>query len=193
LSPRGGKRSGAGRPRGGPYGEPTRTVRVPESLHQEIEAVLPLYRNHERPRVGPAMELLSPALVPIRLRRPLYASKVPAGFPSPADDYVEKRLDLNDYLVKHKEATFFVRVQGDSMVDAGIQDGDILVVDRAIEPKHRHIVLAVVDGQLTVKRLIKRKGEVWLYAENADYAPIKLDPEAGCDIWGVVKHAIHSF
>lgn len=154
--------------------------------------MLPLYRSTERQQAAHNMELLTPALVPIRLRRPLYASKVPAGFPSPADDYVEKRLDLNDYLVKHKEATFFVRVQGDSMVDAGIHDGDILVVDRAIEPKHRHVVLAVVDGQLTVKRLIKQKGKVWLHAENADYSPIELNEEQGCEIWGVVKHAIHS-
>lgn len=137
--------------------------------------------------------LYTPVPVPRPVRRPLFASRAPAGFPSPAEDYVEKTIDLNEQLIQHKEATFFVRVKGDSMVGAGIHDGDTLVVDRAVEPRHRHIVLAVIDGQLTVKRLIRHKGEVWLYAENPAYAPMKLDPETGCDIWGVVRHAIHSF
>ncbi|MCS3902199.1 DNA polymerase V [Methylohalomonas lacus] len=194
MSPRGGQRPGAGRkPGSNDYGEPTRPVRVPTSLVPELQAVLAAYRNRQGRAAADTAELLAPAANPQRLRRPLFAFRVPAGFPSPAEDYVEKTIDLNEQLIQHKEATFFVRVKGDSMIDAGIHDGDTLVVDRAIEPKHRHIVLAVIDGQLTVKRLIKHKGEVWLHAENAAYAPIKLDPETGCDIWGVVKHAIHSF
>ncbi len=139
------------------------------------------------------MKLIAAAqLVPVQLF-PLYASKVEAGFPSPADDYIESRLDLNEYLVKHKEATFFLRVKGDSMAGANIHDGSLLIVDRAAEPKHNDIVVAVVNGELTVKRLYKRRGVVKLLAANEAYPEILIKPEGELTVWGVVQHVVHTF
>ena len=131
-------------------------------------------------------------LVPVRLF-PLYASKVAAGFPSPADDYIESRLDLNEYLVRHKEATFFLRVKGDSMAGANIHDGSLLIVDRAAEPRHGDIVVAVVNGELTVKRLYRRDGLVKLLAESESYPEILIKPESDLVVWGVVQHVVHTF
>ena len=107
-------------------------------------------------------------------RLPLFSSRVPAGFPSPADDYVCDTLDLNEHLILHREVTFFVRAKGQSMIGAGIQDGDLLVVDRSVNPVHRTIVIAVIDGEFTVKRLYKRAGKVRLLAENPEFAPIEF-------------------
>ncbi|MFH7326602.1 LexA family protein [Desulfurivibrio sp. C05AmB] len=126
------------------------------------------------------------------LKRPLFAGGVSAGFPSPADDYIDSRLDLNDFLVKHPAATFFVRVAGDSMIGAGIHDGDILVVDRSLEPVSGKVVIAVVNGELTVKRLQQENGMVRLVAENPNYPPIELTEDTAGEIWGVVTSVIHS-
>ncbi|HET98231.1 MAG TPA: translesion error-prone DNA polymerase V autoproteolytic subunit [Desulfurivibrio alkaliphilus] len=126
------------------------------------------------------------------LKRPLFAQGVSAGFPSPAEDYIEGRLDLNELMVAHPAATFFVRVAGDSMIGAGIHHDDILVVDRSLEPISGKIVIAVVDGELTVKRLFKRDGRVRLLAENPAYPPIELSGEATCEIWGVATFVIHT-
>lgn len=126
-----------------------------------------------------------------RAARPLFLSRVPAGFPSPAEDYVECSLDLNEYLVTHREATFFMRVQGHSMTGAGINDGDLLVVDRSIEAGHGDIVVAVVDGELTIKRLSSRGGRVRLLAENPAFAPIELKDGQELAVWGVVTSVIH--
>jgi len=126
------------------------------------------------------------------LSRPLLLSRVPAGFPSPADDYLEGALDLNQHLIKHKAATFFVRVQGDSMTGAGIQDGDLLIVDRAIEPKDKSVAIAVINGEFTVKRIRKSKGRVWLIPENAEYPPLEVTEGSELEIWGVVTHVIHA-
>ncbi len=131
-------------------------------------------------------------LAPVRLF-PLYASKVVAGFPSPADDYIEARLDLNEYLVRHKEATFFLRVKGDSMKGANIHDGNLLIVDKALEPKHNHIIVAVTNGELTVKRLYKWRGVVKLMAANDAYPDILITAESELTVWGVVKHVVHTF
>ncbi|WKJ91327.1 translesion error-prone DNA polymerase V autoproteolytic subunit [Methylomonas montana] len=106
------------------------------------------------------------------LSLPLFASKVAAGFPSPADDYVEKSLDLNDLLVPKPAATFFVRAKGDSMLGAGIHPNDILVVDRSIEPIHGKVVICAINGELTVKRLVKDQKSWVLHAENTDYPDI---------------------
>lgn len=114
-----------------------------------------------------------------------------AGFPSPAQDYVEGRLDLNDKLIQHKEATFFVRVQGHSMTDAGIRDGDLLIVDRAMRPTIGKIVVAEIEGGLAVKTLAQKNGEPCLASENPDFRPIPIDPDAGVTIWGVVTYCIH--
>ncbi|HHH84583.1 MAG TPA: translesion error-prone DNA polymerase V autoproteolytic subunit [Firmicutes bacterium] len=118
-------------------------------------------------------------------------NSVSAGFPSPADDYTEGPLDLNEHLVRHPAATFFVRVQGESMVNAGIHSGDLLIVDRALEPGHRKIVLAVLDGEFTVKRLIERGGRLYLYPENPAYKPVEITEENRFEVWGVVTAVIH--
>ncbi len=125
------------------------------------------------------------------LARPLFLSRVPAGFPSPAEDYVEGSLDLNEHLIAHKEATFFVRVQGESMIGAGIQNGDLLVVDRALEAVDGNIVIAVVDGELTLKRLSMRNGQVRLLPENPCFHPIEFNDDQALEIWGVVTNVIH--
>ena len=126
------------------------------------------------------------------LSLPLYLSAVSAGFPSPADDFLDRPLDLNEHLVRNPAATFFVRVSGDSMLGAGIHNGDILIVDRSLDPTPGRIVIAAVDGELTVKRLVQ-EGERWLLvAENDGYPAIALDEVGDSLIWGVVRHVIHS-
>jgi DNA polymerase V len=132
---------------------------------------------------------------PLRLRQlklPLFSSKVAAGFPSPADDYIEKTLDLNELLVKKPAATFFARAQGESMLGAGIHPNDILVVDRSIEPVPGKIVICALNGELVVKRL-KRLEDRWILAsENPFYPNIRLHDELEMVIWGVVTNVIHA-
>ena len=123
---------------------------------------------------------------------PLFLSPVSAGFPSPAEDYIEKNLDLNELLIKHPAATFFVRVSGDSMRGAHIHDQDILIVDRSLEPSNGKIVIAVIDGNITVKRLQICHQAVYLLAENQEFPPLLVNPEEGIYIWGVVTHIIHT-
>ena len=130
---------------------------------------------------------------PGSLLLPFYASRVSAGFPSPADGHLDGVLDLNDLMITHPNSTFFVRVQGDSMNGAGIFNDDILVVDRAATPKHRDVVLAVVDGSFTVKRWVKRTEGNFLVPENSDYPEIEIENQHQVEIWGVVTFAIHTF
>lgn len=168
----GGKREGAGRPVGrNVYGETTKPLRIPLSRILDVKAFL-AKDDH-------ATEL------------PLYSSTVRAGFPSPADDYIECKLDLNTHLIKHPAATFFVKASGDSMKNAGIQSGDMLIVDRSLEATHGKIVIAAVNGELTVKRLSRQQGQVKLLAENKAYAPIDITDEHDLVVWGVVTHVIH--
>lgn len=183
---RGGQRPGAGRP--AKFGEPTRAIRVPQRWLPAIERWLAEH-HPTPPRQGDTVH--QPVLAPPPLELVLYAARVPAGFPSPADDYVEGRLDLNQHLIRHPAATFFVRVSGESMLGAGIHPGDLLVVDRALEPIHGKVVIAVVNGELTVKRLCIREGQVRLLAENERYAPIMLSGDMDLQIWGVVTNVIH--
>ncbi len=166
---RGGKRAGAGRPKGGLYGEETKPVRIPAS---QVERVLRFVRQKE-------------------YALPLYACGVSAGFPSPADDYLEGSLDLNAHLVREPAATFFVRADGDSMTGAGIRDGDLLVVDRSVEAKHGSVVIASVNGELTVKRYHRENGRASLLPENPAYRPILLNEEDDARLWGVVTNVIH--
>ena len=136
--------------------------------------------------------ILYPTQVPIRVSLPLFNGKVAAGFPSPADDYVEKSLDLNELLVQKPAATFFVRAQGESMLGAGIHPNDILVVDRSLEAVPGKVVICAINGELTVKRL-ERVNEQWqLKAENSDYADIVIHDELELVIWGVVTNVIHA-
>lgn len=116
---------------------------------------------------------------------------VHAGFPSPAADHAHKQIDLNEHLIRNKEATFIFRVKGDSMVGIGIYDGDELLVDRSIEPKHGNIVLAVLNNEFTVKKLYRRGGVVKLLAENLIYPPIVVKEGEELTIWGVVTRNLH--
>lgn len=140
-----------------------------------------------------APRILGPAAQAMPSACPLFSSHVAAGFPSPADDYVEGSLDLNEHLIEHREATFFVRAQGHSMTGAGIVDGDLLVVDRALEARDGDIVIAAIDGELTLKRLYKRQGAIRLVPENPRYQPIQLQDGQELTLWGVVTSVIHRF
>lgn len=122
---------------------------------------------------------------------PFYETRIAAGFPSPADDFADTNLDLNEYLVKHPASTFFVRVSGDSMTGAGIFDGDILIVDRSLEVKNNDVIIAALDGELTVKRFRQKSGVVVLLPENSQYDPIQVEDESDFSVWGVVTAVIH--
>jgi len=122
---------------------------------------------------------------------PVYLSDISAGFPSPADDYIDNVIDLNKELIGNPSATFCVRVQGDSMIDANINDGDILVVDRSITAQSNHIVLAILDGEFTVKRFLLKNNIGFLVPENKKYTPIQIFPETDFEVWGVVTYIIH--
>ncbi|HEX8505932.1 MAG TPA: translesion error-prone DNA polymerase V autoproteolytic subunit [Hymenobacter sp.] len=123
---------------------------------------------------------------------PLFGCPVPAGFPSPADDHLDAPFDLTKHLFRHPASTFLARVSGDSMTGAGIYPGDLVAVDRALQARHGSIVVAVVEGEHTIKRLQLRAGQPWLVAENARYPPVPVGLEAGLLVWGVVTHVIHS-
>ncbi|MBC8208206.1 MAG: translesion error-prone DNA polymerase V autoproteolytic subunit [Desulfobulbaceae bacterium] len=127
-----------------------------------------------------------------KVLRPLFACGVSAGFPSPADDYIERQLDLNELLIRNPPATFFVRVTGDSMTGAGINHDDLLVVDRSLEPASGRIIIAVLNGELTVKRFVLGDGICRLLAENPDYPPQEITADTTFEVWGVVTSVIHS-
>lgn len=123
--------------------------------------------------------------------RPLFLSPVQAGFPSPAEDYQDKKLDLNELLIKRPSSTFFVRVSGESMKGAGIFDGDLLVVDRSVQASDNKIVIGVVNGEFTVKRIRKTADKVFLLPENPAFKPLEITPEMEFTVWGVVLYTIH--
>jgi len=188
-SRRGGIRPGAGRkPGSGPFGEPTEPVRLPVSLVPTVRAWLATVAAGAMPGAPQAF-----TRHPCALALPLYGSRIAAGFPSPADDDLEGTIDLNEHLIRHPAATFFLRVQGESMRGAGIRDGDLLVVDRAREVKSGDIVVAAVNGELTLKRLKVDGAKVWLLPENPDFQPLEIRDGTALVIWGVVAHTVHSF
>lgn len=167
---KGGYRSKAGRPVGtGKFGVPTKAIRVPL---REVDHILKLVQNG-------------------MYRLPFYQTPIAAGFPSPAEDDIANTLDLNELLIKHPAATFFLRVAGSSMINAGIHHDDILVVDRSLEPTHGKIVIASINGELTVKRLFREDNKVLLIAENDAYPPIEITEEVELRIWGIVTNVIH--
>ena len=125
--------------------------------------------------------------------RPLFMTSVSAGFPSPAENYIEGHLDLNRYLIRHPVATIYVKVSGDSMAGAGIEPGSILVVDRAVEADDGDIVIARIGDELCVKRLRVRGGRIWLMPENDKYQPIEVIESMDFEVWGRVMHAIRTF
>ncbi len=186
---RGGSRPGAGRKKGSSvYGETTKAIRVPESMMPEVKAMLS-YRK----QVFENSSVISlPSAIPSHIEIPLFSGKVAAGFPSPADDYIEKTLDLNDLLIQKPAATFFVRAEGESMLGAGIHPNDILVVDRSIDPVVGKVVICALNGELTVKRLKSIGNEIILGAENPAYSDITVQEEIDLVIWGVVTNVIHS-
>jgi len=124
-----------------------------------------------------------------KMELPLVLSHISAGFPSPAEDYAESSIDLNEELISNKHATFFVRVVGDSMTDANIKDGDVLIVDKSKNPENNNIVIAILEGEFTVKRLIIKGKTILLQPENEEYKPIEVKNEL--IIWGVVTYIIH--
>ncbi|WP_028536353.1 LexA family protein [Paludibacterium yongneupense] len=195
LKKHGGSRPGAGRPAGSgriQTGEALTQLRIPVA---DKSAVIDLVQRRQAQRLAapPAPPHWLPAAAPHALHLPLFASGVRAGFPSPADDYVEDRIDLNSYLIEDGPATFMVRVEGDSMIGAGIFDGDLLVVDKGRTPVQFDIVVAALDGEFTVKRLDRRGGRIVLQAENPAFPPIIPSYEQEFMIWGVVTACVRKF
>lgn len=195
---RGGKRLNAGRKTGtGKFGEPTEVVRIPASQKPVIVDFLAAYQRKQQ--LEDAIEISSlmlPALDHKAIKIPLFNSKVPAGFPSPADDHVEKRLDPSEYLVDQADATFFVTIQGESMIETGLMPGDKAVVDRSKIPVIGDIVLAVVDGDFTIKILNRQKnGNPRLLPANASgkYQPIEIKEGMQFEVWGVVTGSFRRF
>ena len=125
------------------------------------------------------------------LKLPLVSASVEAGFPSPADDHLERGIDLNEELIRNPAATFLVRVKGESMRDAGIHSGDTLIVDKSVTPTDRQIVVAMIDGEFTVKRFRKVNGRVYLEAANDSFSPIEVGENQELTIWGAVTYIIH--
>ncbi|WP_431066742.1 LexA family protein [Methylotuvimicrobium sp.] len=192
-SKRGGFRAGAGRKKGSSaYGETTRAIRVPESLIPEVTTMLAIRKRQFETVKSCSADVLVPAPRLNAVKIPLFIGKVAAGFPSPADDYIEKTLDLNDLLIKKPAATFFVRAEGESMLGAGIHPNDILIVDRSLKPVPGKILICALNGELTVKRLKKLGGEIVLAAENPAYPDIHIRENSELVIWGVVTNVIHA-
>lgn len=125
------------------------------------------------------------------IKLPLVDAFISAGFPSPADDYLEAKLDLNQLLIQNPSSTFFARVRGNSMVDAGIHDGDILIIDKSLEPKKNSVLVCFIDGEFTVKRVMKSNGDFYLLPQNKEFEPIKVDKNSDFRLWGVVTYCIH--
>ena len=139
---------------------------------------------------APALVFSTPAFT-TELALPLAASPISAGFPSPAEEFFGHKLDLNEELIKHPEATFYARVRGHSMKDAGIQDGDLLVIDKAQEPKDGCVAVCAIDGEFTLKRLAVEKDDIYLMPANNEFKPIKITEENDFLVWGVVAYVVH--
>jgi DNA polymerase V len=170
MATRGGKRLNAGRPRGsGPHSESTKPIRIPVSLIDSVQKFV-----HAK-----------------GFRLPIFSSKVQAGFPSPADDHSDEVINLEEYLVPHPNKTFLVRISGLSMIDAGMYPNDILIVDRSLPAQDGKIIVAMLDGEFTVKRLSQRDGKIFLLPENPDFSPIEVRADQEFSVWGVVTNVIH--
>jgi len=202
MSNRGGKRENAGRPRGqGKFGEPTVTMRIPESQTATIKDFLEALQRKRANEAGDnavseADEFFTPEISDHPTLLPLFATKVAAGFPSPADDHVEKRLDVSEFLIDHAASTFFVTIKGDSMIDVGLLPGDKVVVDRSKTPNIGDIVLAVVDREFTIKILDHGANKMpRLLPANSTgaYRPIHIRPDTQFEIFGVVIGSFRRF
>lgn len=167
MSPRGGARSGAGRPKG----EETKVMRIPVGKIRDVMEIIE----------GESYDL------------PMFSGKVQAGVPEMTDDYIEGMVNLNNLLIGNPSKTFFVRATGDSMIDIGIHSNDTMIVDRSLSPKNGSIIIAALNGELTVKRLqIEADGRVFLMPENAQFSPIAVTEDSDFHIWGVVTNSIRS-
>jgi DNA polymerase V len=178
-----------------PYGEKTAVIRVPVSLKSDVLVYLEPFRKASSKDSNSTNAQLPRAISnPRPMLRPIYSGKILAGqsrFPSPAQDYEQKTLDLNDRFIANPPATFFFTVKGDSMVGAGIFDGATLIVDRSLRPKSSNIVIADVDGEWMVKRLYKRSGVIKLLSENPLNEPIVLKEGQELVVFGVVTYVIN--
>ncbi|NJN61782.1 MAG: translesion error-prone DNA polymerase V autoproteolytic subunit [Coleofasciculaceae cyanobacterium RL_1_1] len=208
---RGGKRIGAGRPKGsGKYGEPTKAMRVPQSLANQLEPILKNWQTVAHSETEQSnfsdseailqtlrfnspesnVQVLAPSVAQLI---PLYSHSVAAGLPASVDEAIEEKLDLNAALTRDPSRSFCVRANGDSMIDAGIQDGDVMLVDTSIEASDNDIVIAVVNSELTVKRLRQTPDNLWLQPENVNYPAIIVTEETDLRVLGVVTCTIHQF
>ncbi len=204
MSGRGGKRENAGRPRGqGKFGEPTMTMRIPESQTTTIKDFLEALQR-KRSQAGSGIpvteinveEFFTPSIPEQPTLLPLFSTKVAAGFPSPADDYVEKSLDVSEFLIDHAASTFFVTIKGDSMIDVGLMPGDKVVVDRAKTPVLGDIVLAVVDREFTIKIYdhgANKMPRLMPANSSGAYRPIYIRPDMQFEIFGVVIGSFRRF
>ena len=184
----GGARSGAGRPKGsGKYKEPTKAIRVPESSIAHIKNFLVNYHDSAASQAEKQTNDIH------KLAIPFFSSTVAAGYPSPAEDHIEENYDLNDYMVKRPDSTFMLRVEGESMKNIGIMPDDILLVDRSLMATNNTIVVASVDGELTVKRLYRRDGIIKLLPENTAYPDIIIESESALIRCGVVTGSLRRF
>ncbi len=190
----GGRRPGAGRKPGNNMAQPTTVIRVPVNTVKIIKNfVSTLTGEHALQTHAGFSDLIQFVRAKQHIVFPLYTSKVAAGFPSPADDHIEQRLNPSDYLVENDAATFFVRVKGDSMIEAGIFDNDVLVIDRSRTRQTGDIVLAMLDGEFTVKILEQSKKGVNLIPANRNYSAIEIKKEQSLEIWGVVTGSMRKF
>ncbi len=169
---------------------PTKAIRLPLPLVNQLQAFKEEkgFESLYRTDIGEIFY----GKISSSMRAPLFETRIQAGFPSPTDEFSEGTLDLNEYLILHKAATFFVRVTGDSMKGVGIFPGDLLVVDRALTPASGKIVIAVLNGEMTVKRLKKENDQIFLCSENANYPDIIISEADEFSIWAVVTNVIHS-
>ncbi len=194
IKTHGGKRPGAGRKPGNSMAQPTTVIRVPVNTAGTIkDFVSTLKGKHSLQGQVGVVDLIQFAQAKQRVIFPFYTSKVAAGFPSPADDHVEQRLNPSDYLVENDTTTFFVRVKGDSMIEAGIFDNDVLVIDRSRTQQTGDIVLAVLDGEFTVKTLDWSRKSVKLIPANRNYPVIEIKKGQSLEIWGVVTGSMRKF
>lgn len=191
---RGGKRPGAGRPPGsGKYGEPTKAVRLPMSLVEQVTEILDTWHARGKlPEVEMEIKRIGQSGAGSPTRLPVYLEAVAAGSPTPATDYVDEELDLYDRLTQHPDRTFCVRVNGDSMIDAGIHPHDLLIVDAALEPKNGSVAIAVVNGEVTVKRLRWKGKRLFLVPENPHYPTLEITEDMNFQVLGVVTNVIHA-
>ncbi len=202
MSNRGGKRENAGRPGGqGKFGEPTTTIRIPQSQTATVKSFLDAFQRKRADADCDTStidmnEFFIPEISEKPTRLPLYSTKVAAGLPSPADDHVEKRLDISEYMIDHASSTFFITIKGESMIDVGLLPGDKVVVDRSKTPSMGDIIIAVVDREFTIKIFDQGANKMpRLMPANSSgaYRPIYIRPDTQFEVLGVVIGSLRRF